>query len=298
MWLIRAIVCLAVNVAAITTMGFFEYTNETAVSAPGLINLFSGDITWGERIQYVPGYVVCNIVTIDEDYVIVSSSNFLRLAKNGSVVDTIPMNYSILTMSVHPASGLIYAIGIPEGLSATRASLLSVDFNSHNITVLVEQISSASGVIPCTSAVGYTDVFTYVIQEAAILHKVCSYNIRENTTICMFYSGWIESVANAAMGDNYLVWIGVTGNHSVIISMDPRYNETQQIVKFNETWQITAGSLYTVQETAEEPPFLELGYTLMEPNLFVAFAENKYKKLELNLSGAIGIVGLTMNDDV
>lgn len=298
MWLIRIIVCLVVNVGAITTMGFFEYTNETAVSAPGLIDLFSGNITWGQRIQYIPGYVTCNFIAMDENYIIVSSSSFLKLAKNGSIIDTIPMNYSILTMSIHPASGFIYAIGIPNGSSATRATLLSIDFNSHNITILVEEISSASGVIPCSSAIGYTDVFVYVIQEAAILHKVCAYNIRENTTICMFYSGWIQSVANAPIGNDYLVSLGVAGNHSMVISMDPRYNETQEIVKFSESWQITSGSLYMFEETTKAPPFFALGYTLMEPNVLVTFAENKYKLLKLNMSDAIGIVGLTMNEHI
>lgn len=282
------VLCMFQIVTAITTMGFFTYTNEYAISAPGVIDLDSGNITWGERINYVPGYVACNIITIGTNYVITSATGLLLLAENGTIIDTLQLDYYIVTMSSHPGNGLIYAIGIPYGTTATKTTLLCIDLQNHNVNVLVEQVSSASGVLPCASTVDFNDVFTFVIQEAAILQQVVAYNIRQNTSVGMFYSGWIESLASAPIDNDMLVWVGVSGKPDYIVSMDPRYNKSQLIVEFNQTG-LKPGSLYTIQQM-QQPIYL--GYTLIMPNILVGFAQNIYKTLLLDLSGVVGIVGI------
>lgn len=275
---------------ALRTMGFFELTNTTAISAPGTINLFTGAVSWGEKTQYTPGYAVCNIAQIGTDYVIASSTGLLRLAENGTLIDSQQLNYTIVTMSTHPATGIIYAAAFAYGTTISKTSLLAINMDTHEIFVLVEQISSASGVVPCASMVDYTDVFVYVLQEAAILHKVVAYNIRENTTAGALYSGWIESVAPAVNSPvDSLVWMTVNNS---IIAMDPRYNQTQTVLQFNGTKHFAPGLATLQPGHMIQPPFLAVGYTLLENAVLIPFSTTNYMTMRLNISDAIGVVGL------
>lgn len=278
------------STTALQTMGFFELSNTTAISAPGTINLFTGDVLWGEKTQYEPGYAVCNIAQIGTDYVITSSTGLLRLAENGTLIDSLQLNYTIVTMSAHPATGIIYAAAFPHGTTIAKTSLLAINLDTHSVFVLIEQISSASGVVPCASMVDYTDVFVYVLQEAAILHKVVAYNIRENTTVGALYSGWIESVAPAVDGPtDSLIWMTV--NNSVV-GMDPRYNETYTVIEFNRTERFMPGLATLQSGHMIQPPFLAIGYTLLQEAILLPFTTMNYTTMRLNISDAVGVVGL------